>query len=58
MKTLIFLIITVFLFTACSKDVESLAKSECHELGYSYSSEKKLNYRTGEYEFISMCKKS
>lgn len=58
MKTLIFLITTIFFFTGCSKDTESLSKNECKKMGYKYLAKKRLNYRTGQYEINTICKES
>lgn len=55
MRSLSLLIFTVFVFSACSQDIKSLNKVECRKLGYKFVAKKKLNYRTGKYERITLC---
>jgi hypothetical protein len=41
--------------SGCSDDISSFSKEECTELGYTYTNEKRLNYRTGKYEMKFFC---
>ena len=45
----------IFILSGCSDDISSFSKEECTELGYTYTNEKRLNYRTGKYEMKFFC---
>lgn len=58
MKKLIYSVIVplfiVILYSGCAESVES-QKKQCVEQGLKYKSEKRLNFRTGEYEIKLIC---
>ena len=55
MKIIILASLFILFFTGCSQDSKQLTKEECKKNGYKYATEKKLNYRTGEYELKFIC---
>ncbi len=57
MKSLIAILSLTFIFSGCSNDISKLSKKECMKEGYIFKVQKKLNYRTGEYETRSLCLK-
>ncbi len=44
----------LILYSGCAESVES-QKQQCVEKGLSYKTEKRLNFRTGEYEMKLIC---
>ncbi len=55
MKTLTLISFVVLIFTGCVREIKPLSKEECISLGYKYTMEKRLNYRTGKYEMKFIC---
>lgn len=55
MRTLTLLSLIILVLTGCLKDTESLSKEECIKKGFMFTSEKRLNYRTGKYEMKFIC---
>jgi|GEM_PF-1355427 len=46
--------VLMFLFSGCFNTMKS-QKNQCIEQGLKYKQEKRLNYRTGEYEIKLVC---
>lgn len=55
MKIIILSSLLILFFSGCSQDSDFMNKEECKKLGYKYTTEKKLNYRTGKYELKFTC---
>ncbi len=47
-------LLVLILYSGCAESVES-QKQQCVEKGLSYKTEKRLNFRTGEYEMKLIC---
>ncbi|XPV70296.1 MAG: hypothetical protein ACNI25_06895 [Halarcobacter sp.] len=60
MKKIIYIFLSFFiviLFSACAESMES-QKEQCIKNGDDFKIEKRLNFRTGEYEIKLICVKS
>lgn len=56
MKTILFLLSIIVIFTACEEKSIAQQRLECRQEGKKFKTVKKFNFREGQYTLVGECK--